>query len=123
LPERFELVHVPSRIAVARVTCARSWMARGIGVLGMAGLLEGEGIWLPGVASIHTCGVRFALDICFFDAAFRAIKLAAGVPPWRPLVRAAGASHVVELNGGAVARSGVEWRDGDPWSLLATEEH
>jgi uncharacterized membrane protein (UPF0127 family) len=115
----YTLIHLPSETTVARVNCADTWLRRGIGVLGLSGLPDSEGIWLPEVASIHTCGVRFPLDVCFFDGALRGVRLAPDVPPWRPLVRASGARHVVELAAGAVARSGVVWRNGDPWELRA----
>lgn len=118
-PPFFSLIHAPSGLAVARVVRCEGWWAQGRGVLGMASLAPGEGLWLPGVASVHTLFVRFPLDLLFLDAQFRQMRVCTGVSPWRPLVRAPGAHHTVELGAGTLARLPVTPAPGDAWELRA----
>jgi len=113
----YALRHGPTGRLVATVARAETWWARGRGVLGRAGLPAGEGLWLPGVASVHTVGVRFPLDLLFLDAHFRAVRLAPHTPPGRWLMRAGRAHHVVELGAGTLKRAAPSARQGDEWFL------
>lgn len=99
---------------VARVARADGWLAKGVGVLGFRSLPPRVGLWLPGVAAVHTLFVRFPLDLLFLDADFRAVKILLSVPPGRFLVRASGGRHVVELGAGTL--TGGE-RAGEAWKL------
>lgn len=112
---RFRLVHEPTESVVATVIRADNWAAKGWGVLGRRSLPPGEGLWLPGVASVHTVGVRFALDLLFLDAELRTVRVACHVPPGRWLVRASGAAHTLELGAGTLA--GRSPKNGDGWRL------
>ena len=75
--------------------------ARSRGLLGRDGL-DGA-LWLPGIRSVHTVGMRFALDVAWVDRDARVLRvrtLAPGrVTAWVP--RAAG---VLEAEAGAFAR-------------------
>lgn len=115
----YKLVYRPSGVVAATVDRADGFWAKGWGVLGRAELPLGEGLWLPGVASVHTAFVRFPLDLLFLDREFRAVRLAPGIPPWRWLERAAGACHVLELGAGTLARSVPGARVGEAWELLS----
>jgi len=110
--EAYQLVHQPSGRTVAQVRRADGWWAKGAGLIGQAALPPRTGLWLPGVASVHTCLMRFPLDLLFLDTDFRAVRLASGVRPWRLLVRASHARHTVELPAGSLVG-----RAGDLWEL------
>lgn len=99
---------------VAHVARADGWLAKGVGVLRFARLPPGVGLWLPGVAAVHTLFVRFPLDLLFLDADFRAVKILPSVPPGRFLIRAAGARHVVEMGAGTL--TGGE-KIGELWEM------
>ena len=114
---RYRLVHEPSGRVVATVSRAESWLAKGWGVLGRRFLPPGEGLWLPGVASVHTVGVRFALDVLFLDAEMRAVRVVPHVLPGRWLVRASGAAHTLELGAGTLAAAGTAFQKGDVWRV------
>jgi uncharacterized protein len=43
----------------------------------------GEGLLIPRCRSIHTFGMRFALDVIFLDSAARAVSVRRRVPPRR----------------------------------------
>ena len=49
-------------------------------MLGRRTLPMGDGLWLPGVASVHTFGVRFPLDLLFLDCEFHHSALFALYP-------------------------------------------
>jgi uncharacterized protein len=56
----------------------------------------GAGLLIPRCGSVHTLGMRFRLDLLFFDAAGRVIEIRRNVPPIR-LVRCPAADAVLEL--------------------------
>jgi len=75
-------------------------------LLGLAGLqLEqaGAGLLIPRCSSVHTFGMRFALDLVFLDGRLRPLAVRRALPPLR-LAGRRGASAVLELPAGAWAR-------------------
>ncbi|CAM5790971.1 DUF192 domain-containing protein [Castellaniella caeni] len=63
------------------------------------------GLLLPTCRSVHTLGLRRALDVVFLDAAGRVLRLAGGVPPNR-LVGCRRAACVLELPDGYCRQAG-----------------
>ena len=114
---RYHLIHVPSGLVGAIVVRAESWWAKGWGVLGRHSLPIGEGLWLPGVASIHTLGVRFPLDLLFLSGNFICMRQVAQLPPGCWSFRAAGAFHTLELGAGTLAQRVPMALAGDRWVL------
>lgn len=96
----------------ARVTLARSFWGRFRGLMGRASLATDEGLHLP-VNSIHMLFMRFPIDALFLDApddegVQRVVAVRPGLRPWTGLVLpVGGATGVVELPAGAIARTGV----------------
>jgi len=87
--------------------------ARLVGLAGLAGLPPGLGLLIPRCASVHTLGMRFAIDVAFVRLAGRSIEVAAVRPDLRPL-RVAGArglrraeAAALELPEGAADRVGL----------------
>lgn len=120
---QYRLVHVPSDRTLAVVTRAGNWWTKGWGLLGRRSLPLGTGLWLPGVASVHTVGVLCPLDLLFFDGAMTLLRSVRDVPPGRWLVRASGAAHTVELGAGTLASLEASLRVGDLWRLEIAGEH
>ncbi|WP_336603755.1 DUF192 domain-containing protein [Bordetella sp. 02P26C-1] len=54
------------------------------------------GFWLKPCSSIHTFGMRFAIDVAFIDRAGKVQRLVRNVPPGR-MVFCFGAASAVEL--------------------------
>jgi uncharacterized membrane protein (UPF0127 family) len=80
-------------LEVARATGFRTRL------LGLAGLEREQvrvGLLLPHCASVHTCGMRFTLDLVFLDADLRLLTSFHRVPP-RRLVWHRGADAVLEI--------------------------
>lgn len=63
-------------------------------------------LWLPGVRSVHTVGMRFALDVAWIDRSGRVVRVAA-VAPRRVTRWVARAAGVLEAEGGAFDRWGL----------------
>ena len=76
------------------------------GLLGRSELRATEGILLRPASSIHTVGMKFAIDVVFLDRDLRVIRVAPEVPPWRA-ASCRRARVVLELAAGAAADSGI----------------
>ena len=66
---------------------------------------QGLGLLIPRCSSVHTFGMRFALDLVFLDRAGRPLSIHRAVPP-RRLVWHRGAAAVLEIpapQGGEIA--------------------
>lgn len=114
----YHLIHLPTGRPVAVVARATGWWEKGWGVLGRRTLPMGQGLWLPGVASVHTVGVRFPLDLLFLDDHCQAVRLAPETPPGRWLVRSPGARHTLELGAGTLASRVPAAQVQEEWSLV-----
>lgn len=81
-------------------------------LLGLARLEMGEagsGLLIPRCASVHTFGMRFALDLVFLDREGRPVRVCRRVPP-RRLLWHRGAAAVLEIpsaQGGEFALAGT----------------
>jgi uncharacterized membrane protein (UPF0127 family) len=100
-------------VVASRVLAAASWWGRFRGLMGRASLPADEGLWLPGVGSIHMMFMRFPIDCAFLgaegaDGAREVVAVRHSLPAWRGIVwTARGAKGVVELPAGALERSGT----------------
>ena len=82
------------------------WM-RLRGLIGRPAPARGEGFLLPRTTSIHTCFMRYAIDVVFVDDGGRVLSVYPRVPPWR--VRShRGAAAVLELRAAEAERLGIE---------------
>lgn len=108
---------MPTGVVLARVARLDGFWRKGRGVLGLRALPPGEGVWLPGVASVHTVGVAFALDLLFLDQGLRTLAARPDVPAGRVWAGARGAHHTLELGAGTLARLGRSVETSDLWEL------
>ena len=86
-------------------------MTRGVGLLGRAGLGEGEGLLITKTSLITMLFMRFAIDAVFVDRDLRVVKVSPDLPPWLPATGAARADAVLELPSGTAARTGTQAGD------------
>ncbi|HQZ02301.1 MAG TPA: DUF192 domain-containing protein [Thauera sp.] len=89
-----------------RIRSARSFWQRAIGLLGRAALDLDEALLIRPCQAIHTCGMRFAIDVVFLDRNGVVLSVHPAVGPWR-VRRQAGAHAVLELAEGAALRYGI----------------
>ena len=85
---------------------ARSLFARTLGLLAGAPLRRGEGLLIQPCAAIHTCGMRYAIDVIFLDRSGRVLSIHPHVPPWRARWQP-GAAAVLELRAGDAAQANL----------------
>lgn len=85
---------------VAPLEVAATRRARSRGLLGRDGL-DGA-LWLPGVRSVHTVGMRFALDVAWIDGTGR-VRDVTSLRPGR-VSRWRQAAGVLEAEAGSFAR-------------------
>ena len=92
-----------NRITVAcphgsiRASIARTFAARFSGLLTRKSLADDEGLlFVPG-GSIHTLGMRFAIDIVFLSAQLDVLKVAACVPASRFVMAPPRTQFVLEV--------------------------
>lgn len=65
-----------------RVEIADDFLSRAKGLLGRAGLEEGEGLLITRTNSIHMFFMRFAIDVVFLSESMTVKKVVRNVPPW-----------------------------------------
>ncbi len=77
------------------------------GLIGSPSLIPGEGLLLRPARSIHTCFMRFPVDVVFLDGEHRVLAVHHGLRPWRMRAQR-GARAVLELAAGEAKRLGIE---------------
>jgi uncharacterized membrane protein (UPF0127 family) len=91
------LRRLPRRRLLGReVPVAVGFAARLLGLSRLPRDAAGAGLLIPRCASVHTFGMRFALDLVFLDGAGRALAVRRGIGP-RRLGWCRGARAVLEL--------------------------
>jgi uncharacterized membrane protein (UPF0127 family) len=81
------------------VTVARTRAQRARGLAGRSALPRCEGLHIPRCRSVHTIGMRFALDLVWLRGDGTVVRVDRDVPP-RRLRSCRRADSVVELNAG-----------------------
>ena len=78
------------------IPVATTVRSRLLGLSGIARARAGDGLLIPGCRSVHTLGMRFALDVFFLGPDGAVVRAVRRVPPRRVLVCCAAAA-VLEL--------------------------
>jgi uncharacterized protein len=79
------------------IAVAVGFRARLLGLSGLDRDEAGAGLLIPRCASVHTFGMRFALDLVFLDRRGRVLETRRGMPPRRLVWAQSGAAAVLEL--------------------------
>jgi len=85
------------------VYVAASFRARLCGLAGLSEMPPRSALLLPRCSSVHTFGMRFAIDVLFLDEKLRVIGERRAVRPGR-IVRQRGARAVLESQAGVPTR-------------------
>lgn len=89
-------------IIIAATPCARLR-----GLIGRPPPAPGQALLLRPAASVHTCFMRYPIDVVFLDREGRVLAIHDAVPAWR-LRAQRGAHAVLELRAGEARRLGIE---------------
>jgi uncharacterized protein len=86
-----------------RVAVAATFLERFVGLLAHRRLDDDAGLLFRPGGSVHTIGLRFAIDVVFLDAQMRIRRITAGVQPWRIVFSPPQTCCVLELAAGRAA--------------------
>lgn len=100
-----------NRPLAGRVAVAATRAARRVGLLRHHELPRGEGLWIVPSRGVHTCGMRFAIDVIALDRRGRVIDLVQNLKPWRLRLPRSGCIGVLELPVGSIEESGTRIGD------------
>lgn len=78
--------------------------------MGRASLANNEAIFFPRCNSIHTCFMRFDLDVVHIDSNGNIVFLFESLKPWRMTRPRRQAAHTIECAPGTIRRLG--WKPG-----------
>ncbi len=87
------------------------------GLLGSPPLADDEALWIEPCPSVHTLGMRYAIDVVFLDREDRVCKVVAGLRPFR-FAACRGARSTLELGAGRAGALGIApgvklaWQEG-----------
>jgi uncharacterized protein len=95
-----------SLIATA-VAVADTRATRAVGLLNRSNFEPGEGLWIVPSRGVHTCWMRFPIDIVALDDRGVVIDRVANLKPWRIRLPRRGTAGVLELPAGSLSRSGT----------------
>jgi uncharacterized membrane protein (UPF0127 family) len=85
---------------IPHLLTADTFWKRSIGLIGLRSLNPGQGLLLRPCGSIHTCFMRFPLDVIFLDTRNRVVRTRKHVKPWRLAWGGWHAHAVIEVQSG-----------------------
>ncbi len=94
-----------------RCDLARTFFARGLGLMGRSHLEAGQGLLIYPEWSIHTFFMRFPIDVLFMNKDDCVIGMSQAMPPYRPFAGVWGARYVIELPAGLIAATDTQVGD------------
>jgi len=74
---------VPGTRQRLRVRMAARWASRALGLLATRELRDPCGLWIRPCRSIHTCFMRYPIDVVFLRRDGVVTKVVPGLKPWR----------------------------------------
>ena len=94
-------------VIATRVAVAATRAMRRTGLLQHTSLPDGEGLWIIPSRGVHTCGMRFPIDVLALDENGTVIDRVSNLKPWRVRLPRPGTAGVLELPAGLVERTGT----------------
>ena len=96
-------IHVPTRRILAQhVEKADTFLTRLWGLMGRKELVDQAALLLDPCPQIHTCFMRFNIDVLFLDGQDRVVAVVENMKPWRMSKFYALARRTLELPGGSL---------------------
>lgn len=106
------LVNLNNQAELAReVEIADSFWQRLCGLMGRSGLEQGKALILKPCSSVHTCFMRFNIDVIFLNANLQVLHLEQNMAPFHFSRIVKGAEIVVELPPGTIKSTGTKTGD------------
>lgn len=89
-------------VVADRVRVADTRATRAVGLLSRSGLEPGEALWIVPSRGVHTCGMRFPIDVLALDERGTVIDRVVNLKPWRIRLPRRGTAGVLELPAGTL---------------------
>lgn len=105
-------------ILIPHLEVADCFFRRLVGYMGRKRPPEGHALHLAPCRSIHTCFMRFRIDVVFLDRTRRVVGIAPNLRPWRIALGPATAVSIIELPAGSSVLAAL--RTGDTLDLQRT---
>ncbi len=107
-----KLINQSKKIQLAdHIEHATSMFARMKGLLGRDQLEKGHGIWLNPGNSIHSCFMKFPIDVIFLNKQMQVKRVCFVFQPWRLSPIVWGAKSVIELPAHTLNELNIEQGD------------
>ena len=106
-----------SKILVTRLKIADGFWSRLVGLQFRRKLPSGAGLLLVPCNSVHTCFVRFPVDVVFLDRRGRVLAIHQNLRPWRLTFGPRGSHAALEVGVGS-----ADFHVGELLRLTSTEE-
>jgi uncharacterized membrane protein (UPF0127 family) len=90
------------------VAVADTRATRAAGLLSRSALNPGEALWIVPSRGVHTCWMRFTIDVLALNDSGVVVDRVAGLKPWRIRLPRPGTAGVLELPQGCIAATGTE---------------
>jgi uncharacterized protein len=99
-------------VIASDVTLAKTFLARGRGLMFRSSFPVGSALVIDPCSSIHMFFMRFPIDVLYMNREETVVRVQQSIKPWRvgPLVTR-GAKFVIELPEGTIARTGTQTGD------------
>ena len=91
---------------IIQLLSTENMLERACGLLKLPRLNKGQGLLINQCSSIHTFGMRYALDIVYLDRHYKVIKLIEAIKPRRMSI-CLRARHTLELLSGEIKRLAI----------------
>ena len=95
-------------VVADKVAVADTRATRAVGLLSRSGLEPGEALWIVPSRGVHTCWMRFTIDVLALDDQGVVVDRVAGLKPWRIRLPRKGTAGVLELPEGSIDATGTE---------------
>ena len=96
------LNHATGEELLASVKVAKTFWTRLVGLQLCRHMAGDAGLWIAPCSSLHTCFMRFPIDVIMLDRNNIVLGTRRNVRPWRALLCVRGTAGVIETNVGAV---------------------
>ena len=95
-------------VVADNVAVAETRATRAVGLLSRSGLNPGEALWIVPSRGVHTCWMRFTIDVLALNEDGVVVDRVAELKPWRIRLPRRGTAGVLELPAGSIAATGTE---------------
>ena len=94
-------------VVASNVAVADTRATRAVGLLTRDGLNPGEALWIVPSRGVHTCWMRFPIDVIALDDKGVIIDRVVNLKPWRIRLPRRGTAGVLELRAGTLDAAGA----------------